>query len=128
MSGLGLTDPQMRALQAVHDLSGEDKGRCDMVSPRQVAEVLWPESPAWDRRPRRRDGRFGGLGGTMPMKAAKLLWALKTRGLLHLHSKYSLWALTDRGRSVLASNGEPLPLPNTPTPTTPVRRKKGQLT
>lgn len=111
MTGLGLTDPQMRALRAVYDLSGEADGRCVMVSPRQVALVLWPDSPAWDRRPRRHDGRSGGKGGTMPMKAAKLLWALSERRLVRRHTKHSLWAVTDRGLDVVRAANAALPLP-----------------
>jgi hypothetical protein len=111
MTGLGLTDPQMRALQAVHDLSGEDKGRCEMVSPRQIALALWPDSPAWDKRTRHLNGRYGGKGATMPMKAGAILWRLEARGLVHLHPKRSLWAMTDRGLALLARAGTATPLP-----------------
>lgn len=112
LTGLGLTNPQMRALTTLYALSGEDKGRCDMVSPKQVALALWPHSTAWDRRPRRSNGSFGGKGGTMPMKAAKLLWALKSRGLVHHHPKSSLWALTDRGIRVVETAPATLPIPD----------------
>lgn len=116
MSGLGLTDPQMRALQAVYDLSGEADGRCEMVSPRQVALRLWPDSPAWDRRPRRHDGHFGGRGGTMPMKAGKLLWHLHSRGLVRRHEKRNLWSLTARGLDTVQASRRALTLP-IPEPT-----------
>jgi hypothetical protein len=111
MTGLGLTDPQMHALQAVYDLSGEADGRCEMVSPRQIALRLWPDSAAWDRRPRRRDGHFGGRGGTMPMKAGKLLWTLHSRGLVHRHEIRNLWAVTGHGMNVVHAANAVLTLP-----------------
>jgi hypothetical protein len=125
MTGLGLTDPQMRALEAVHDLSGEARGRCDMVSPRQVALALWPDSAAWDKRTRRQDGTYGGKGATMPMNAGQLLKALKHRELVQRHPKRRLWALTDRGLALLARAPQPLPFPDIPTPK-PVRRRNNQ--
>jgi hypothetical protein len=112
MTGLGLTNPQMRALKAVYDLSGEDKGRCDMVSPRLVALELWPSSPAWDRRPRHINGSFGGMGATMPMKAGVLLWRLSARGLVQHHPKRNLWAMTDTGLRVVATLPQTLPIPD----------------
>lgn len=122
MAGLGLTDPQMRALQAVYDLSGEARGRCDMVAPRQVAEKLWPDSPAWDRRTRRHSGAGSGAkGATMPMKAAKLLWVLHRRGFVEHHQKYSLWLVTSRGHDVLTRAGNVVPLPNLVIPRTETR-------
>lgn len=112
MTGLGLTNPQMRALTAVYDLSGEAAGRCDMVSPRQVALTLWPTSPAWDKRPRHLDGHFGGKGATMPMKAGVLLRRLQARDLVQLHPKRNLWALTDHGLQVVATRPQTLPIPD----------------
>lgn len=127
MTGLGLTDPQMLALAAVREQARKQRGRAfDPVSPREIALLLWPDSPAWDRRPRRHDGRSGALGGTMPMKAATLLWRLKQRGLVTTDPHNNLWTLTGRGQAVLKSNGQPLPLPNLPKPPTPVRRRKTQ--
>lgn len=127
MTGLGLTDPQMRALKAVREQARKNRGRSyDPVSPRQVALILWPDSPAWDQRPRRQDGRSGALGGTMPMSAAKLLWRLRERGLVQIDPHNYLWCITERGLKVLNSTGQPLPLPNIPKPPAPVRHRKTQ--
>lgn len=111
MTGLGLTDPQMRALTAVYNLSGEADGRCEMVTPRQIALVLWPNSPAWDRRPHRADGHFGGRGGTMPMNAGRLLRYLYSRGLVRRHEKRNLWSLTARGLDTIHAARGALTLP-----------------
>jgi hypothetical protein len=127
MAGLGLTDPQMRALVAVREQARQGRGRAtDPVSPRQVALALWPQSEAWDHRPRRHDGRSGALGGTMPMKAAQLLWRLRERGLVEINQHNDLWTLTERGVALLRRGGHAQPLPNLPKPPTPVRRRKDQ--
>lgn len=125
MTGLGLTDPQMRALKAVREQARKHRGRStDPVSPRQVALILWPDSPGWDRRPRRNDGRSGALGGTLPMSAAKLLWRLRERGLVQIDPHSSWWSITERGISVLKNTGQPLPLPNMSVPKKIVRPLK----
>lgn len=65
-------------------------------SPRQVAEMLWPDSPAWEKRTRfRATSNQGALGGTMPMNAAKILWRLKTAGMVQEHNY--LWHLSYAG-------------------------------
>ncbi|MFE6966948.1 hypothetical protein ACFVAJ_17690 [Agromyces sp. NPDC057679] len=48
---------------------------------RSLAAALWPDSPAWHRRTRGRNGRNGALGGTMPMRGATAGWALHSIGL-----------------------------------------------
>jgi len=102
-----LTAPQHRCLQALADLTVERP----TVRPRAVAKALWPDSPAWERRTRgRRTGTINGaVGGTMPMKAATLLWRLEERGLACEDDR--AWRVTDRGRRVLAGTDAPLPKP-----------------
>lgn len=103
-----LTAPQSRALAVL----GAQEGRA--VSPRQVALALWPDSEAWTKRTRgRRTGTIAGaVGGTMPMKAARLLWALHERGLAEKEDRdTNLWYLTRLGEQVLAGEAEPKPKP-----------------
>ena len=47
---------------------------------REVARFLWPDSPAWERRTKMHRGRNGSMGGTMPMKAGRILWGLSAKG------------------------------------------------
>lgn len=116
-----LTDPQTRALTV---LGGQD-GRS--ISPRDVARALWPDSEAWTKRTRgRRTGTVSGaVGGTMPMKAARLLWALHARGLAEKEDRdYDLWHITFLGEQVLAGTAEPKPKPvRVPEPVV-VRQRK----
>lgn len=51
------------------------------VSPRSFAQLMWPDSPAWGHRTRKRGGRTGAIGGTMPMRGARMLWTLHGLGL-----------------------------------------------
>lgn len=64
--------------------------------PRALAKLLWPDSPAWERRTRRYGtNRNGALGGTMPMNAAKMLWRLEELGLVRPPSEdFAPWTLT----------------------------------
>lgn len=103
-----LTQPQMNALRALADI--EDNHR--LTTPRNVAKALWPDSEAWNRRTRgRRTGKINGaIGGTMPMKAATLLWRLDARGCATCPLDSSTWEVTSRGRRVLAGTDEPLPV------------------
>ncbi len=55
------------------------------IAPRQLARMLWPDSPAWEKRTRfGATSNQGALGGTMPMNAAKLLWKLNEHRLVFL--------------------------------------------
>ena len=69
-----LTEPQQRAYNI---LAAADRP----LSPKEVAKRLWPNSPGWERVTVKRNGRSGSLGGTMPMKAAQLLWRLDKAGV-----------------------------------------------
>lgn len=118
-----LTAPQQRALQVLSDLAGTD----GTVTPREVALALWPDSEAWGKRTRgRRTGTIAGaVGGTMPMKAARLLWALHERGLAAKEDGDSnLWFLSSLGAQVLAGTAEPKPKPIPVTPEPVIRRRK----
>ena len=62
-------------------------------APREVALLLWPDSPAWNKRTRfGAVSNQGALGGTMPMNAAKLLWRLHSHHLV-MEDDYR-WSLT----------------------------------
>lgn len=103
-----LTGPQSRALAVL----GEQDSRA--IAPREMARALWPDSEAWTKRTRgRRTGTIAGaVGGTMPMKAARLLWALHERGLAEKEDRdTNLWYLTRLGEQVLAGEAEPKPKP-----------------
>lgn len=78
-----LTPPQRRALVALVEASEPRGGaaRRHPINPRHIARMLWPDSSGWAATPYRRDGRAGGKGATMPMKAAQLLWRLRDAGL-----------------------------------------------
>lgn len=105
MTGRGLTDPQMRALQFLVELSGTVENP-RTVMPRQLALHLWPDSPTWKRR-----NRNGAMGGTMPMKAATLLWKLKDHGYAYRAPFDRGWLPTAAGRDVVAAgNTAQLPI------------------
>lgn len=89
-----LTEPQVRALRIVVDAG--DRG----IAPRAVARLMWPDSPAWHMRTRGRNGRNGAVGGTMPMKAAQLLWRLVAAGLVVKYEAAGVFVPTDKGRQV----------------------------
>lgn len=115
-----LTEPQTRALTVL----GEQDGRS--ISPRDVALALWPDSEAWTKRTRgRRTGTISGaVGGTMPMKAARLLWALHARGLAEEDRDSRQWHITVLGEKVLAGTAEPKPKPVRQPEPVVVRQRK----
>lgn len=118
-----LTEPQQRALRVLAELAGTDRS----ATPRAVALALWPDSEAWNQRTRgRRTGTIAGaMGGTMPMKAARLLWTLNERGLAEKEDRDSnLWYLTHLGEQVLAGTAQPKPKPVRAIPEPVVRRRK----
>lgn len=85
MTDTALTPAQNRAVHLiVADMraSGRDEVTYS-IAPRRLAELLWPDSPAWQRRTRfGAVSNQGALGGTMPMNAAKLLWRLHDHGMV----------------------------------------------
>ena len=107
-----LTGPQMRALAALRELSDSRGPGFDPrpVWPRELARTLWPDSVGWTKRTRKYGTNDpGAVGGTMPMKAATLLWRLHERGLAWRPDWDSNgWEITERGRRVLAGIDEPL--------------------
>lgn len=71
------------------------------LRPREFAKLMWPDSPAWNRRTKgRRTGTIAGaVGGTMPMLGAKLLRRLQD---LACAADYDNdWRITERGRQRL---------------------------
>ncbi len=93
-----LTAPQRRALQFVNDNPPN-------VAPRQLAMLMWPDSPGWEKRSRRGSTPAGGaLGATMPMKGATMLWRLRDKGLVRLSDTIlhaQLWEITAKGQEAL---------------------------
>lgn len=96
-----LTAPQARMLRILADVQPDDRP----MAPREVAHKMWPDSPAWEKRTRRYGAnRNGALGGTMPMKAATMLWRLKERGLvwdIGTHHGTAHWAINEAGKIAL---------------------------
>jgi hypothetical protein len=106
MPGVGLTDPQTRALEALHTMCVLESRATDAVaSPRQVARLLWPKSPSWRKRSSR-----GVAGQTMPMKAARMLWSLKRQGVAYTTG--AKWGVTEQGLRVLNTVPQTLPIPD----------------
>lgn len=75
----------------------------DRPHPRALARLMWPDSPAWQKRTASRaQARAGALGATMPMKAATMLWRLRDKGLTEVEGEYgSEWSITEAGRRAL---------------------------
>jgi hypothetical protein len=95
-----LTPPQRRALAAV--VAAGARG----TTARSLALALWPDSPAWNVRTRGRTGnRNGAVGGTMPMKAGRLLRTLEEAGLVANRVGTSLWTATTAGRRAAQGGG-----------------------
>lgn len=92
-----ITEPQYRALKVLVDFQFEHG---HTPSPRQVAKRLWPDSKAWRERTRMRGERNGAVGGTMPMKAATILWRLHHKGLAYMLDEYT-WTATPKGRRLV---------------------------
>lgn len=69
-----LSGPQKRALAIVREHQP--------MTPRSFARHMWPDSPAWGKETRGRDNHLGPQGGTMPMRGARMLWALARKGLV----------------------------------------------
>jgi hypothetical protein len=70
-AGISDTEAQVYALIALAAMTA-----------REVAQALWPDSPAWAKRTRKRLGRNGAMGGTMPMRAGRILNAMASKGLV----------------------------------------------
>lgn len=73
MADLYLTAPQAKGLALLREHGP--------LSPREFAQLMWPDSPGWETRTRKFGGAQGAVGGTMPMKGARLLWRLHALGL-----------------------------------------------
>lgn len=75
----------------------------------QLAREAWPDDPGWDKWTAGRGASsFNGCkGGTMPLRAGRVLRALEDAGLVRLYGEDRLasrqWVITERGRQALAS-------------------------
>ncbi|WIB65280.1 hypothetical protein [Curtobacterium sp. MCBD17_040] len=98
MTDIKLTHAQDRAIRIIvadKRAHGDDAAQYS-IAPRQLARMLWPDSPAWNIRTRfRATSNQGALGGTMPMHAAKVLWKLREHHLVY-NDDY-LWRVTAAG-------------------------------
>ncbi|MBF4459485.1 hypothetical protein [Pseudoclavibacter sp. VKM Ac-2867] len=102
-----LTWPQYNALRALRDACdqplGDTQTPAGKATPAQLARILWPDSAGWKRTSRRSSTPAGGaLGATMPMKAATVLWRLRTLHLADLlPASRNRWEITAKGRASL---------------------------
>lgn len=96
-----LTAFKLRALQAIAD-AGE-RG----CTGRSLAQVLWPNSPAWEKTTRSRPGFNGSKGGTMPMKGARIARELNVAGLVWIEyttHHQPLFTLSVAGKKLLGAS------------------------
>ena len=98
-----LSAPRRRALEALR--GWDDAGHGRGMAPREVAQALWPDSPAWERRPHHSGGRnrAAGLGATMPMNAAKILHRLTALGLAWQDEGFG-YHISPSGRRALSTS------------------------
>ncbi|WP_025157283.1 hypothetical protein [Leifsonia aquatica] len=100
-----LTPAKLRALAAIRDLNDDDYEGSLGTPGRAIAAKLWPDSPAWEKRTRKHGTNDpGAMGGTMPMKGARVAWELSRLGLVHHRSNsvnQALFKITDAGRRYL---------------------------
>lgn len=105
--GITLTGPQAAMLATLRDAC--DKNPSGRAAPRQLAKMRWPSSEAWNRRTRfGATSNQGAVGGTMPMKAATLLWRLHDKRMASkdlFEHRNNLWEITEFGRRWLAEAG-----------------------
>lgn len=102
-----LTEPQALMLAALRDACQNDR----TASPGQMARIRWPDSVGWKKRTRKFGTNDpGAVGGTMPMKAATVLWRLQAHGLADrvgasYDSLANLWEPTAKGLRWLEDHG-----------------------
>lgn len=103
-----LTGPQRLMLEALAQVVDGQSYSTTFATPRQLAKIRWPDSPAWEKRTRRYGtGHNGAVGGTMPMKAATVLHRLLDMGLVYRGGELeNEWRLTRLGAEV-ASGATP---------------------
>lgn len=83
---MNLTEPQRRMLALIANTP---------MTARQAGQAMWPDSPAHERRTKKRLGRNGAVGGAMWLKAGTLLRRLERMGLAAEDSR--LWLATWKG-------------------------------
>lgn len=85
-----LTAPQTRALAILREHQP--------LMPRDFARLMWPDSEAWDKPTRGAGNHLGGMGATMPMKGARMLWTLQRLRLARQDHNW-LWRAHPRSTS-----------------------------
>jgi hypothetical protein len=105
-----ITDPQRNALLAVLNVETAQAAKGESpqwrgATCREVARLMWPDSPGWDKRSRRRSTPAGGaLGATMPMKAGTVLNRLRDAGLVWQDYDSTRYYLTARAFGVIGKD------------------------
>lgn len=111
----GLSEAQ-RAVLNVLEGSGAIYIEADTrkgMRPREVARKVWPDDPGWRRRTAGRGASsFNGcLGGTMPLRAGRVLANLERKGLV-IQTSFDIpedwdrmkWYITSAGRQALSES------------------------
>lgn len=83
-----LTEAEQKVLDLLRHVGGTEG-----ISARQVAYVMWPDSPGWKKRTHMRRGRNGAVGGAMPLAAGRILSRLATLGLIERDGDSNRWRL-----------------------------------
>lgn len=91
---MSLTEPQVKALDII---------AFEPMTARQFGQAMWPDSPAHQRRTRKRLGRNGAVGGAMWLKAGTLLRRLERLGLANEDS--GLWLASWKGLRAVEEAG-----------------------
>lgn len=71
----------------------------ERMRPREFAQLMWPDSPGWNRM--HRCGYGVSAGARMPVVGGQFLGKLRARGLIGMWNE-----LTPKGRKMLESAGE----------------------
>lgn len=99
-----LTEPQRRVLgaliEAVEPRPNDLPYVTRAASPRQVARMVWPDDPQWQKVPNRRGQIAGAMGAMMPQRAGRVLWALARKGYA-FHDWRTGWRPTTLGREAV---------------------------
>lgn len=96
---MSLTEVQRRVLEALRSEDG--------MTARQIARVVWPDDPSWDRVTSGRSAsrHNGAMGATMPLRAGRVLRGLEDRRLVERDLsglvRAGRWSITQTGRDSL---------------------------
>lgn len=96
--------PTIRALRIIDEAAQDFRAgsRREVISPREFAQLMWPDSPGWQRS--HRCGYGASRGAMMPKVGGGFLGRLYHRGLITTGNR-----LTDAGKALVV---EASPAPN----------------